>query len=316
MTAPALEVRQLRKQYRKVEALRGVDFVVQQGSVCGFLGPNGAGKTTTMKILMGLIRPSSGWAAVLGEDVRNRGLVARTRVGYLPQDPVFPQHTSVRGVVTSVARLYPGHPRGRALRNRVDELIDRVGMTDKAGRKVRGLSGGERQRLGIAQALIGGPDLVILDEPSSGLDPIGRKDMLELIESISAEAAVFYSTHILDDVERISDSVVMLSKGSIVAQGAIEDILTVSELDYSVRLRGDTTRLRSRMTVEPWIDSMDVEKREDSEVWDIRVTDQAAGDRLVPLLVSDESSYVVEFHASDRRLEDSYLELVGADDSD
>lgn len=316
MTAAALEVRQLRKQYRKVEALRGVDFVVEQGSVCGFLGPNGAGKTTTMKILMGLIRPSSGWAAVLGEDVRTRGLVARTRVGYLPQDPTFPQHASVRSVVASVARLYPNHARGRALRTQVDSLIDRVGMSDKAGRKVRGLSGGERQRLGIAQALVGDPDLVILDEPSSGLDPIGRKDMLELIEAISSEAAVFYSTHILDDVERISDSVVMLSKGVVVAQGTIEDILTASVLDYSARLKGDTTDLRSRMSLQPWIDSVDIDARDDREVWSIHLRDEAAGHKLVPLLVSDESSTVVEFHASDRRLEDSYLELVGVHDSD
>ena len=173
MTAPAIEIRQLRKKYRKVEALSGLDLEVPRGSICGFLGPNGAGKTTTMKILLGLIRPSGGWAAVLGDDVRTHGLLARSRIGYLPQDPVFPANQTVRGVVLYVARLYPDHSHGRALRRRVDGLLDRVGMADKARRRVRGLSGGERQRLGVAQALVSDPDLVIMDEPSAGLDPVG-----------------------------------------------------------------------------------------------------------------------------------------------
>ena len=119
MTAPAIEIRQLRKKYRKVEALRGLDLEVPRGSICGFLGPNGAGKTTTLKILMGLIRSSGGWASVLGDDVRTHGLVARGQIGYLPQDPVFPASQTVRGVVSYVARLYPGHPHGRALRSRL-----------------------------------------------------------------------------------------------------------------------------------------------------------------------------------------------------
>jgi ABC-2 type transport system ATP-binding protein len=316
MTVPAIEIRQLKKRYRKVEALRGLDLTVDQGSVCGFLGPNGAGKTTAMKILMGLIQSSSGWAAVLGNDVSDAGLPARARIGYLPQDPVFPPSQTVRGVVASVARLYPGHPRGSELRRRVDDLIDRVGMTAKARRRVRGLSGGERQRLGVAQALVGDPDLVILDEPSAGLDPMGRRDMLSLIEEISSKATVFYSTHILDDVERISDTVVMISRGRAVAQGSLDEILTVSGSDYAVRLRGETSGIRDRLIEEPWVGGIDVRMHAEIEDWRIRLTDESAADRLVPLLVSDESCDVIEFHLSDRRLEDAYLELVGADDGD
>ena len=316
MTVPAIEIRQLKKRYRKVEALRGLDLTVDQGSVCGFLGPNGAGKTTTMKILMGLVQSSSGWAAVLGDDVRDASLPARARIGYLPQDPVFPRSQTVRGVVASVARLYPGHPRGSDLRRTVDGLIDRVGMTDKARRRVRGLSGGERQRLGIAQALVGEPDLVILDEPSAGLDPMGRRDMLSLIEEISSHATVFYSTHILDDVERISDTVVMISRGQAVAQGSLDEILTVSETDYAVRLRGETSGIHDRLTAESWVGDIDIRRSTEIEDWLIRLTDESAIDRLVPLLVSDEACDVIEFHLSDRRLEDAYLELVGADDGD
>lgn len=233
MTVPAIEIRQLKKRYRKVEALRGLDLTVDQGSVCGFLGPNGAGKTTTMKILMGLIQSSSGWAAVLGNDVSDAGLPARARIGYLPQDPVFPPSQTVRGVVASVARLYPGHPRGSELRRRVDDLIDRVGMTAKAQRRVRGLSGGERQRLGVAQALVGDPDLVILDEPSAGLDPITSAELDQLILRIKETLGVTFVvvTHELPSIFTIADRCIMLDKRvkRIVATGNPKELRETSD---------------------------------------------------------------------------------------
>ncbi|GMQ94165.1 MAG: gliding motility-associated ABC transporter ATP-binding subunit GldA [Acidimicrobiia bacterium] len=317
MTAPAIEIRQLRKRYHKVEALRGLDLEVPRGSICGFLGPNGAGKTTTMKILLGLIRPSDGWAAVLGDDVRTHGLVARSRIGYLPQDPVFPPNQTVRGVVSYVARLYPGHPHGRALRRRVDGMLDRVGMADKARRRVRGLSGGERQRLGVAQALISNPELVVMDEPSAGLDPVGRRDMLDLIAEIGGETTVFYSTHILDDVEQVSDTVVIINNGRAIAAGPLESILETSDSEYTVRLRGATEGTFARLTAEPWVQSVDAQRRREVEQWRVRVTDgAAAADRIVPTLLADDGCDILEFHLSDRRLEDAYLEIVGADDGD
>jgi len=316
MTVPAIEIRQLKKRYRKVEALRGLDLTVEAGSVCGFLGPNGAGKTTTMKILMGLIRPTSGWAAVNGIDVRDRGLLARSRIGYLPQDPAFPSHQTVRGVVVTAGRLYPGHPHGSALRRRADELIDRVGMANKAKRRMAGLSGGERQRVGVAQALIGDPELVILDEPSAGLDPTGRRDMLDLIDEIRTEATVFYSTHILNDVERVSDTVAMISRGTIVAQGDIDEILTVSDTDYAVRLRGDTKALLARLVDEPWVESISTRRHGEIEDWVVRLSDDSLVERLAPALVDGDQHDIIELHLSDGRLEDAYLALVGADDGD
>jgi ABC-2 type transport system ATP-binding protein len=317
MTTPAIDIRQLTKQYRKVEALRGLDLEVAEGSICGFLGPNGAGKTTTMKILMGLIRPTGGWAAALGYDIRTHALVARSRIGYLPQDPVFPPNETVRAVVSSVARLYPGHPRGRALRRRVDELLGRVGMADKARRRVRGLSGGERQRLGVAQALIAEPDLVILDEPSAGLDPMGRRAMLELIADLGGNTTVFYSTHILDDVERVSDTVVMISKGRAVAQGTLGSILESPDSGYTVHFRGPGENARVRLSAEPWVQGIDALREGEMEKWQVRVSDPAAAaDRLVPTLLLDDGIDVVEFHRGDRHLEDAYMEIVGADDGD
>lgn len=315
MTTPAIEIRQLSKQYGKVDALRGLDLEVPEGSICGFLGPNGAGKTTTMKILMGLIRSSGGYAAVLGNDVRNHGLETRSQIGYLPQDPVFPPNQTVRGVVSYVAHLYPGHPRGRVLRQRVDDLLDRVGMADKARRRVHGLSGGERQRLGVAQALISNPGLVMMDEPSAGLDPVGRRDMLDLIAEIGGDTTVFYSTHILDDVERVSDTVVMINAGRVVAQGPLDSILEVSNSEYTLHLRGETTETLARVRAEPWVKAVETQHMGEFEQWRVRVSDEAtAVNRLVPTLLADDRCDIIEFHLSDRRLEDAYLEIMGADD--
>ena len=316
MTAPAIETRQLRKRYRKVDALAGLDLEVPAGSICGFLGPNGAGKTTTMKLLMGLIRPSGGWAAVLGHDLRTSALVARTRIGYLPQDPVFPPDQTVRAVVAYAARFYPGHPRGRALTRRVNDLLERVGMVDKARRRVRGLSGGERQRLGIAQAIVADPALVILDEPSAGLDPMGRRAMLDLIAGLKGDATVFYSTHILDDVERVSDTVVMINSGQAIAAGTIESILQSSDNDYTVQLRGETDAMLTRLRNEPWVRSIDARHRGQTAEWRIRVGNGAGSRRLVAALVADERCDVLAYHPSDRRLEDAYLEIIGAGSGD
>lgn len=314
MTDYAIEARNLSKRYRKVQALDGLSLDVATGSICGFLGPNGAGKSTTMKILLGLIRPTNGHAFVLGHEVGRAGLAARARIGYLPQDPVFPAHLTVRGLVTYAARLYPGHPRGRALRRRVDEMLEQVGLADKARRRLAGLSGGERQRVGVAQALIADPDLVILDEPSAGLDPVGRRAMIDLIAGIGEETTVFYSTHILDDVERVSDSVVMLNHGKVIAQGPLASILEVTGQDYLIGLRGDTTVLRTRLMAQPWVSAVVARDRGSVEQWQVQVSDPAIAARhLVPLLAAGDHS-VLQFHLTDRRLEDAYLQLIGASD--
>ena len=314
MTDYVIEARNLTKRYRKVVALDQLSLDVEAGSICGFLGPNGAGKTTTMKILMGLLRPTSGHAFVLGHDVRSAGLAARARIGYLPQDPVFPSHQTVRGLVTYVARLHPGHHKGSALRRRVGELLERVGLSSKARRRIVGLSGGERQRLGVAQALVADPDLLILDEPSAGLDPAGRRAMIELIAEVGTGATVFYSTHILDDVERVSDSVVMIDKGAVVAQGPLETILEAKGEDYVVGLRGDTADLHTRLTREPWVKGIARQSIGGAEQWRIRLTDDGASAvRLVSVLSAGDGPAITEFHTSDRTLEDAYLEMVGAD---
>jgi ABC-2 type transport system ATP-binding protein len=297
-----------------VEALRGLDLAVPRGSVFGFLGPNGAGKTTTMKILMGLVRPSAGDAFLLGRDARHSGPAVRRRIGYLPQDPAFHADRTVSEVLRFAGRLYRGGMNPVALRRRVDSLIERVGLAGKARRRVRALSGGESQRLGIAQALIGDPDLLILDEPSAGLDPRGRREVIDLIDEVRGNMTVFYSTHLLDDVQRVSDAVAVIGRGRTLAQGPIGEILGSPTGTYTAVLRGGTDGLGDRLRSEPWVESVDEVRRGELEEWTIRLGDETAAGRLLPMLTAAEGVGVVEFHLSDRRLEDAYLEIVEAGD--
>jgi ABC-2 type transport system ATP-binding protein len=216
-----LEVEELRKTFvrgffrRRTEAVRGVSFTVEPGEIFGFLGPNGAGKTTTIKILMGLIFPTGGTARVLGAPVGD--LRAKLRVGYLPENPYFYDYLSVPELLDMVGRLY-GLDRSTR-RKRTQELIARVGLAHAGRRPLRSFSKGMLQRAGLAQALMGDPDVVVLDEPMSGLDPIGRKEVREIIEDLKAAGkTVFFSTHILSDASMLCDRV------GIIVAGRLRDV--------------------------------------------------------------------------------------------
>lgn len=312
MTA-AIETRSLRKRYRRVEALRGIDFEVPEGSICGFLGPNGAGKSTTMEILMGLIRPSGGWASMLGDDLDGDGLLTRSRVGYLPQDPSFFPRARVRGILRFVARRYLSGSRS-ALDAKVDETIDMVGLTDLAGRKVKALSGGELRRLGIAQAVIGDPELLILDEPSVGLDPEGRHQVLTLLERLKEQMTIFYSSHILDDVERVADHIVVIDRGEIVEQGPMDRYLGGRGV-YRVTLAGGNgDGVLRDLEREQWVDT--VTPMGGTE-WRIETPDRRVAERrLMRFLVAGDGARVVALRPAYRSLEDLYMELVGDTDDD
>jgi ABC-2 type transport system ATP-binding protein len=212
----------LTKRYRDVPALSDLTLDVPQGAIFGFLGPNGAGKTTALKILAGLIRASGGSATIAGVPVSAAG-DHRRHLGYLAQDPRFYGWMTGRETLRHVAR-YRGVDTGRD--DRIDALLERVGLGDAADRRTSGYSGGMRQRLGIAQALVGSPAVILLDEPVSALDPVGRKDVLDLMRDLKGETTVFYSTHILDDVQRVSDHVAILDHGRLVRAAPTHALLS------------------------------------------------------------------------------------------
>ncbi|GMV38544.1 MAG: ABC transporter ATP-binding protein [Myxococcales bacterium] len=247
---PAIAVERLSKTFRlgvrlkKVEAVRDITFAAPAGHVFGFLGPNGAGKTTTIKMCMGLIRPSAGTVRVLGEPIAS--LAVRARIGYLPEQPYFYDYLKPHEILDFYARLF-GMDRA-ARRRRVGELLELVGLADARERTLRKFSKGMLQRVGIAQALINDPELVVLDEPLSGLDPIGRKEIRDIIVDLRRRGkTVFFSSHILADIEMICDEVAIINKGVIQAAGRLSDLLNPRLMTAEVTWRRGDADLPQRV---------------------------------------------------------------------
>jgi ABC-2 type transport system ATP-binding protein len=264
-----VEVTHLRKTFvrgfwrRRTEAVRDVSLAVEPGEIFGFLGPNGAGKTTTIKILMGLIFPTSGQARLLGSPVGDRKV--KDRVGYLPENPYFYDYLSIDELLDMVGRLHG--LRRSTRRRRTGELVARVGLEHAGRRPLRSYSKGMLQRAGLAQALMGDPELVVLDEPMSGLDPLGRKEVRDLIlELRQAGKTVFFSTHILADATMLCDRVGIIVRGELRDVGPLGDLLSPRVQNVEVVWRAEASsrdRLREHCGEHETTSEGDVMRTED-----------------------------------------------------
>lgn len=260
----AIEIQGLWKQYdvgfwrkKKRTALYPLELSVNRGEIFGYLGPNGAGKTTTLKLLMGLIFPSGGSARILGADCGDPAIKAR--IGFLPEQPYFYDHLSAQELLDYYARL-SGVAAGERS-HRVTRILERVGLADTGGLQLRKFSKGMLQRVGIAQAILHDPEVVFLDEPMSGLDPIGRREVRDLVQQLKDEGTtIFFSTHILSDAETLCDRVAILDRGRVVTVGKVSDMLAkvsdkveivwegaaalpaIAGLGAEVRVSGDLSR--------------------------------------------------------------------------
>ena len=308
---PVIRTQGLSKVYKGVAALQGLDLTVRRHSICGFLGPNGAGKTTTIKLLLGLIRPTGGRATVFGHDIVTESTDIRQRVGYLSQEPRYYDHFTARETLRFTMGFFYSGPKAK-IEARIAETLELVGLADKADRPIRGFSGGEMQRLGIAQAQVNHPDLLILDEPASSLDPMGRRDVLAIIERLRHHTTIFYSTHILSDVQRVSDTVVILNDGKLVTEAPIQDLLRGSEGSvYSLTMRGDSRTAEARVRAQPWVTAVTVRPQEDQTTWEVHITDDgAAEDQLLRLVLAAPDVQVTEFGRKQYELEESFMKLV------
>ena len=307
-----IEIENLSKDYqtgffkkKTVRALDSLTLSVRPGQIFGFLGGNGAGKTTTIKILMGLLFPSSGKARILGHDISD--VKMHNRIGYCPENPYFYDYLTARELMNYFGELFGLDKQKR--RDRTEHLLDLVNLDDKArSRQLRKFSKGMLQRVGLAQALINDPEIVFLDEPMSGLDPIGRREIRELIASLRSEGkTVFMSTHILSDIEALCDEVAILRKGKLAATGNLQDLLEQSgeqrafEINFkgitAASLNGHLGQFKGQITDRP-------------NGFTIEVTDEAHIDDIIRN-VRDAGGRIESLHPVKQSLEDLFVRETG-----
>ncbi len=270
----------------------------------GFLGPNGAGKTTTLRILAGLARPTSGSATVFGHDATSDADAVHAAIGYLPDVPGFYKWMTATEYLELSAKLFglPAAVRGE----RIETLLDLAGL-DGVTTRIGGYSRGMKQRLGVAQALINSPRLLLLDEPTSALDPIGRREVLEMIAALAGRTTVFFSTHILADVERVCDTVAVLAAGRVVEQAGIDELKARHGGAHRVVIEvDDTPRLEEALAAEAWAAGVNRDGRELL----VEVVDLEAAYRQVPALVARLGLSLRRFEADEVSLEDVFVDLV------
>ena len=302
-----IQIENLTKQYRAVRALDNLNMTVEPGSIFGFLGPNGSGKTTTLRILTGLAKPTAGSAQVAGVNVSKDAHNLPSRIGYLPEEPAFYSWMTPREYLDYIGRLHGLSSSQRI--DRIKELLTLVDLAEVGKRRIGGFSRGMRQRLGLAAALVHRPEVLLLDEPVSALDPAGRKDVLELIGQLSGKCTILMSTHILADVERVCNVVGIISRGRIIVQSPREELLNryvqpVFELDSA-----DVPAIQrwaELLKKQSWVTSIHVE----SQTARIVVNDVAQA--RAELLASALAQHIVLRRYEEMRpsLEDVFLKLV------
>ena len=294
MTAAAIEVRGLRKSYGPIEAVRGIDLRVERGEVFGLLGPNGAGKTTTVEILEGHRQRSGGDVSVLGHDPAGNPRSLKERVGIVLQQTGVDEYLTVREVVEMVAGYYPA-PRD------VDEVIELAGLAEQRDRRVRRLSGGQKRRVDLAVALAGDPELLFLDEPTTGFDPSARRQAWETIRGLAALGkTIFLTTHFMDEAQALAHRLAIIADGRIVASGTADELIGA---------RSATTRVRFRVP-----DGVAVPERlggaRTGPAWELDTDAPTAALHALTAWAIDAGVELADLEVSRASLEDVYLQLT------
>jgi ABC-2 type transport system ATP-binding protein len=295
---PAIETHGLTKRYGEVIAVQQLDLRVEHGEIFGFLGPNGAGKTTTMRMLLGLVRPTSGEARVLGMNIATEMPAILRRTGSVIENPTFYPYLSGRDNLRAFAKL-AGIDRAR-----IDPVLKLIDLTGAADRRFSGYSLGMKQRLAVGAALLGSPDLLILDEPANGLDPAGIVEMRDLVRSLKSYGhTVLISSHVLHEIEQICDRIVILASGKIVVQGAVATLLNAGG-GIEVRV-SRTEEAQTLLRAEDWIGTVD---RQGDRLMIEAPQDRAAD---VNAVLARQGIYASEIRARELSLEQYFLDVTG-----
>jgi len=301
-----IEVENLTKRYSSFTAVNGISFTARPGQVTGFLGPNGAGKTTTMRILTGFMPPTSGKAVVAGYDVFENSMEVRKRVGYLPENvPLYRDMTALNYL------MYIGEIRG--IKNRKDrayEVLERVRLADRANSRIRTLSKGMRQRVGVAMALIHDPQVLILDEPTIGLDPFQVLELRDLVKELGRDHTVLFSTHILSEAEQVCDNVVIINHGQIIAQGSPEQLRSELESGQPVFVRIDAPSDAALSVIQALPSVASAEATRDG-IRAIPASPQHDPRPDIARAVSQQGWNLIELRSNAVTLEDIFLEVAG-----
>jgi ABC-2 type transport system ATP-binding protein len=302
MTAPAIEIKNLRKEFGAKVAVEDLTLTVERGEVFGFLGPNGAGKTTSVKMLLSLIQPTSGEGKLFGESLGTAEV--RARVGFLPEHFRFHDWLTATEFLQLHAELY-GMPRERYKR-KIDELLELVGLTPHREKRLRAFSKGMLQRIGLAQAMLNDPELVILDEPTSGLDPVGRRLVRDIIRDMRASGTtVFLNSHLLSEVEITCDRVAFIKHGKVIQTSAIQALIE-GEVTVSIRARQLTTSILEGLSA--WSSNV----RQDGEHLTLTLPGEADLPAINRYLVEN-GSEVYALQPQKLSLEDLFIQIVGTD---
>ena len=309
----SIEIDDLTRDFSKVRAVDHLNLRVPRGEIYGFLGPNGAGKTTSLKMLAGLISPTDGTARVAGETVRpgELSLGLRRKVGFLGEEPAFYGWMTALEFLVFVGSLYGED--GVSVRAHALDLLATVDLADRGDDRIKGFSRGMRQRLGIAQALMGDPEVLLLDEPASALDPIGRKEVLDLIASLRGRATIIMSSHILDDVQRICTWVGIMRRGRLLVEAPLDRLLeSYARPVFRVEVAEKIHELAEALRAEPWL------REAVPEGGGLRIlaSDPAEAQRRIPALVAGLGVRLVEFVTVTPTLEDAFIHLVTQDATD
>ncbi|KON87575.1 ABC transporter ATP-binding protein [Sporosarcina globispora] len=298
---PVVSITNLKKRFQDQEVIKGLDFQLSEGKCIALLGANGAGKTTTLKMLAGLMKPDSGSIVFEGGEKAD----FRRLIGYLPQFPVFYEWMTGKEFLEYAGRL-AGLPKATA-RNRAEELFELTGISDAKNRRIGKYSGGMKQRLGIAQAIIHRPKLVMLDEPVSALDPFGRREVLELMDKLKKETAILFSTHILNDAEEICDEILFLHNGELVESGTLAGLRTKhQQAKIDLAFKENTLQYAEELSLLQPFSSMKL----DGEYASFLVEDIEYARELFLTEIMKRNLPLVKFEISRTRLEDVFMKVV------
>jgi ABC-2 type transport system ATP-binding protein len=303
----AIKTENLVKRYGDLVAVNGLNLQVKSNSIHGFLGPNGAGKTTTIKMLVGLLRPNEGRIFLFGKELRWNDPSMRMRVGYMPELPHFPKHLSAIELLEIYGRLFgmPSHE----IKERSAKLLEMVGLKGRAKDKIGKYSKGMQQRLGIAQALINSPELVILDEPSLGLDPVGMVEVRNMIKEIaSGGTTVFLSSHLLFELQQVCTHATIINKGMLLKSGSMEEIANsvTGPVQLEVEFQGDMEAVMQKIGILPFVSK--VEKSDSKLLISLKTNDDVRAE--ISREITAAGGVVISINQKGKNLEQIFLELM------